>query len=259
MGVMPVSYIADVNRIIAAPALSGSGDGTSGAAVATINAGGAGTYDVSANNVLNIFICNNHLEETKTWFQFTIENVGVTAVDAAAATAAEIAAAVNAHPAAAKYFTGVDNSGTFRITTKQKGTSVAIYVTGSANTPLAFTQVAPAGAEAATGVAAKRTITVTDFNNVGQRFVPVQLTLYAADSGGTKDTTAVIQQKLNYKGNVVSDYNTNTVETVTDERGIIEFDIIDSGADAQTAFLDVLVRPSNTTLPARESITTGSE
>lgn len=235
-------------------------DGTSGAAGASITAGNAQNYDVSTNNALVIHVSNEGTESEgdRNFFPITVSGIGDGAGDSSAATAAELVSAINANPVASNHVVADVDTNAVRITTKMKGTSARVYVSGSANTPLGFTENSDANSAAGSGVASKVDILVTDTSGDYIPYQSVNVVLYEAATGATKDATATAQGSKTYKGGFESGEFSNTAVIKTDAFGVASFGIIDSGAGAQTALLDASVAASGKGLDARLSVTTGS-
>lgn len=229
--------------------------GTTVAVAATATAGQAETYDVSVNNVLTMFYSFDASETTPSYRSFSVTLTGATPD---AATTDELVALLNANTMFASLFVADKSTTSLRITMKKVGPDGAFYIGGTANTPLAFTQVSNATKAVGTGTVATLSVTVKD--NLGNPMpnAPVTLTLYQADSGDTADASASVCTIV--AGNIVSGMFTNTVNLLSNQNGEIEVEIADTTSGSSATYAEFSSTLTGLTCPGmgRTAVTTGT-
>jgi len=205
------------------------------AAVAT--AGSARTYDVEDDKALSVWVSEDGGE---TFVELAIADVGSEAADPSAATAAEIAEAINAHAMASRYVVAADWIGSLQLTTVGMG-EVAVYVSGDANTPLGFTQDSANNAAVGTGTRAGLTIKVVDAAGQPAADRLIEVRAYDASTEGNVVETVTLLQGS--KGSLVGAAGYNCTFR-TDQNGMVQCYLADS-ASAGDLYVQVVAPATN--------------
>lgn len=219
--------------------------GTTVAVAATATSGNAQTYNMTSNNVLNLFFS----EDAGVTYKPT--TVTLTGATPAAVTAAEVIALLDADPMFAQFADASLSTTSVKITMRAVGPNGKFYVTGSANTPLGFTCVATGSAAAGTGTVATLPLVITDGAGVAIPYAKVTVTLYQADTAATKDASSTVSRFV--YGLAVSGGRTNTAVCEADRNGLLTLEIGDVTGGATTTYAEVTATGSGQIISGRDA------